>query len=1087
MFYTILHFELKYWQNHWSFYLYLFIFFLLAFMSMAGASGAFGVESASGEDMANSPMSIYNFALFFNKLLLFLLPAIVGSTIYKDYQNNFNHILHTYPFSKADYLFGKFVSAFIIVSVIAFSVVIGLILGTKVPSANPTLLHPFDAFPYLQVYFIYLIPNLLLFGIVVFSVVLITRNVYTGFISIILFWLLKEIVTSFAGSESIFGFLSDPLGESPIQYFTRYWNLSEQNTFALPLKPMVYINRAVWLFAGVALFLSAFRWFSFSNKSLSFFKRKSGEHQTKDNFGSIIKINLKERLFDFSVLHQIKTSWKLSQTDFIFIIKNNGFISIVFIGIIFIAGILLQMNPITDTKILPVTWVILGFPVFFFSFLIQILTFLYAGVLVQRANQAHFSDLISTTAVPNWVLLFSKFLALVKMQLLLLSLIMVAGIAIQINSNYYHFEIGHYLFDLMVIHLIGFIIWTFLSLLIQSFSGNNYVGFFLLILASLGMSQLPSVGITNFIFRFNESPNGDFFLKYSDMSGYGHALKPFLLFKLYWFILGLFLCFVTILIWQRERTYSIIERVNIAKKRLNYKIFLISAGLLICFIYLGFYLYKQENLPENFLLSDKNEAILLTQFQKKYKNYEHIEQPRITSLFVKVDLSPESNSFIARGKYTLINRNDKKIDTLLIKMGYDELTTLSFDVKATLVNEDSTFRFAVYKLDKGIEPNDSISLNFTIKNQNNTLLSQNSNILKNGTYLKSDIFPRLGYFANTENRMPQDSSSTANHYQSRDADLINFEAIVSTAPSQIAITSGDLVKEWFEEGRRYFHYKMQKPIKFVFGFNSGEYDVLKETYKGIDLRVYYHPAHKYNIYQMMDGLKASLDYNTSYFGAYQHNQVHIIEFSRSEGSYATTAGNCIQISEMRFINDTANIKEGGIDLAFYVAAHELSHQWWGNQVIPADALGASMITESLAEYITAKVYERKYGKQSAIKFLNIQRNRYLMGRRSEKGEEPPLYLVNPEQTYISYGKGVIALYTLSECIGEDKLNSALKNYLDKVKFQPPPYTTSLEMLAYLRKATPDSLQYLITDMFEKTDKDKVMKHFDNIILHNAIH
>ena len=174
MFYTILHFELKYWQNHWSFYLYLFIFFLLAFMSMAGASGAFGVESASGEDMANSPMSIYNFALFFNKLLLFLLPAIVGSTIYKDYQNNFNHILHTYPFSKADYLFGKFVSAFIIVSVIAFSVVIGLILGTKVPSANPTLLHPFDAFPYLQVYFIYLIPNLLLFGIVVFSVVLIT-------------------------------------------------------------------------------------------------------------------------------------------------------------------------------------------------------------------------------------------------------------------------------------------------------------------------------------------------------------------------------------------------------------------------------------------------------------------------------------------------------------------------------------------------------------------------------------------------------------------------------------------------------------------------------------------------------------------------------------------------------------------------------------------------------------------------------------------------------------------------------------------------------------------------------------------------
>ncbi|MBK8484416.1 MAG: hypothetical protein IPL31_08790 [Saprospiraceae bacterium] len=252
--------------------------------------------------------------------------------------------------------------------------------------------------------------------------------------------------------------------------------------------------------------------------------------------------------------------------------------------------------------------------------------------------------------------------------------------------------------------------------------------------------------------------------------------------------------------------------------------------------------------------------------------------------------------------------------------------------------------------------------------------------------------------------MPTDSTYFANHYQSIDADLINFEAIVSTTSKQIAITSGNLIKEWLEDGRRYFHYKMDKPIKFVFGFNSGEFAVLKENYKGVDLRVYYHPKHIYNIQQMLDGLKSSLDYNTFYFGPYQHKQVHIIEFSRSEGSYATTAGNCIQISEMRFINDTCDIKEGGIDLSFYVAAHELSHQWWGNQVIPADVLGATMITESVAEYITAKTYEIKYGKQSALKFLQIQCNRYLFGRAKETEQEAPLYLVNPEQFHISYGK-----------------------------------------------------------------------------------
>jgi ABC-2 type transport system permease protein len=746
------------------------------------------------------------------------------------------------------------------------------------------------------------------------------------------------------------------------------------------------------------------------------------------------------------------------------------------------------MNPQTDTKTLPVTWVILGLPVFFFSFLVQILTFLYAGVLVHRAKYSRVFDLISVTAVPNWVLLFSKFLALVKMQVLLLSLIMVVGISIQLNSGYYHLEIGHYLFDLFAIHLIGFIIWAFASLFIQTIFKNTYLGLFLLILGTLGISQLPSFGIENFVFRFNESPSSDFFLKYSDMSGYGHSLSAYFLYKLYWFVFGLFLFCITQWVWQRELTNSILERFKIAKKRFVGKLAFISIVLMTSFLCFGFYLFQKENNPENKILSVKNEASLLTKFQKKYEEYEHTKQPRITSIFVKLDIFPETSSFIAKGKYTLINKTAQTIDTLLIKMGYDEITTLFFDTKATLIEEDTIFKFCIYKLDKGIAPNDSINLNFTIQNQKNTFLTQNSNILKNGTYLKSDIFPRLGYFAETEKKMPNDSTAFANHYQGNDADLVNFEAIVSTSPKQMAITSGNLIKEWLEGNRRYFHYKMDKPFKFVFGFNSGEFSVLKENYKGVDLRVYYHPKHLYNIEQMMDGLKASLDYNVFYFGTYQHKQVHIIEFSRSEGSYATTAGNCIPISEIRFINDTRNLKEGGIDLSFYVAAHELSHQWWGNQVIPADALGATMITESMAEYITAKIYEKKYGKRDALKFLQIQRIRYLSGRANETEQEPPLYLVNPEQSYISYGKGAIALYTLSEFIGEEKLNGALKEYLNKVKFQPPPYTTSLEMLDYLKTATPDSMQYLITDMFKMTDKEKTLLYFDKIIdRNNASH
>jgi len=1082
MFVTICRFEIKQWLKSWSFYIYFFAVYLLALLSMAGASGVFG-ENASLINIANAPLGIYGFINFFNKLLLIILPAIVGGTIYKDFKSNFHSILYTYPFSKTNYLFAKFISAFCIVLLIALAVVGGLITGTILPTANPAQLLPFNAAPYLYTFCWITIPNLFLLSVVVFAVVLFSRNIYTGFIAVVLFWLLKEIAVRIMGgfTEGMASIIVDPFAESTVQYYTRYRTQAEQRMSQLPHEPIIIVNRLLWLCVALIIFYISYRSFSFSQSAVSIgLKRKRDERSVKTNVGTIIKIDLPDTTFDFSFWHHLKTSMKLAWVDFGFITKSSAFISIVVAGAVFIMALLLQMNSQTDTRILPVTWVILGFPVFFFSFLIQFLTFLYAGILVHRASTANFAQLIAVTPVSNWVLLLSKWLALVKVQVLLLLIIMVSGIAVQVGSGYYQVEIGHYLFDLFVIHLISFMIWAFLSILIQTVITNTYLGLFVLILLLLGITQLPAVGIKSYLLRFNDTPNSNFFLYYSDISGYGQSLKPYFLFKTYWLLLGIVFFEIATLFWQRQQTNGFVERLVIVRKGISGNTAAALLVSLIAFISFGFYLFRLEQLPENTILSGQNEQALLTQFQYKYGKLEQIKQPRITSAFVQLDIFPETNSFIARGNYTLINKTTIPIDTLMIKTGYDEISTLSFNTSATLVSKDDTFKFAVYTLQKPLAPGDSIKLLYTVRNRANTLLVQNSNVLKNGTYLKNDILPQVGYFANTDKKHPGESTAFHNHYQSINSDLINFEAVLSTSPKQIAITAGTLQKEWMENHRRYFHYKMETPIKFVVGFQSGEFAKAEETYKGIDLKIYYHPQHTYNLQQMIEGLKAGLNYNAANFGAYQHKQAKIIEFPRQIGSYATTSGNCIQISETRCINDPGKTVKGGIDLSFYVAAHELTHQWWGNQVIPADALGATMITESITEYISAKIYEKKYGRQHALKFLDIQLSRYLAGRANESGREPPLYLVNPEQSYIAYGKGSIALYTLSEYIGEDTLNKSLNAFLDKVKFQHPPYTTTLELLDYLKQATPASLQYLIVDLFEGTDKEKLLFHFNKM-------
>lgn len=58
------------------------------------------------------------------------------------------------------------------------------------------------------------------------------------------------------------------------------------------------------------------------------------------------------------------------------------------------------------------------------------------------------------------------------------------------------------------------------------------------------------------------------------------------------------------------------------------------------------------------------------------------------------------------------------------------------------------------------------------------------------------------------------------------------------------------------------------------------------------------------------------------------------------------------------------------------------------------------------------------------------------------------------------------MYALRDYIGEDSVNSALKRYIKKVGLQSAPYTTAKEFVANMKLSTPDSLQYVIKDLFE---------------------
>jgi aminopeptidase N len=71
------------------------------------------------------------------------------------------------------------------------------------------------------------------------------------------------------------------------------------------------------------------------------------------------------------------------------------------------------------------------------------------------------------------------------------------------------------------------------------------------------------------------------------------------------------------------------------------------------------------------------------------------------------------------------------------------------------------------------------------------------------------------------------------------------------------------------------------------------------------------------------------------------------------------------------------------------------------------------------------------------------------------------------QQYIHYRKGSLVFYRLREEMGEAAVNRALKKFLQDKGYQQPPYTTSAELLTYLRAEAKPEQQALITDLFEK--------------------
>jgi ABC-2 type transport system permease protein len=1071
-------FEVRYQLRQPLFWFAAAFFFLLTFGAVT--TDVVSIGGSIGSVNRNAPFVLMQILLVMTVIGTFLATAFAANSVYRDFETQADAIFFSLPLRKADYLFGRLFGSLAVSWLVYIAVLLAVAIGGMMPWLEPERVGPFHLAPYVFSMLAFVLPNVIITGAIFFALATLTRSLLYTYAGVVVFFVGYAVSGIFLDSleNRNLAALVDPYGFGAFELVTRYWTVAEKNTGLMPLRGILLSNRLLWLAVAAAIMLFTWARFKFTTAAGGASRRKRRHAAAEAPAAAAPAGPLPAIAQRFGA----STTWTqfLRQTriETIGALRSVPFLIMLFVGLLNVFGATYSLDDLYGTKIYPVTNLMLrAVSSSFALFVFLILTF-YSGELAWRERDLRMSELFDALPVRTWVAWASKLSALAALLVAMLVVVMLACMGLQASSGYTHFEVPLYLKGLFLVAMPQFLFFAALALFVQVMLNQKFLGWLASSLFYIAGFVLPALRLEHYLYRFGTAPQAP----YSDMNGYGHFVQPLAWFDLYWGLVCAALVVVAHLFWVRGTVTSFALRARLAKRRLTRPAAAALAAAVAGAALTGGFIYYNTNVLNRYLPT-KTRYDRQAAYEKKYRQYLDLPQPRVTDIYADIDIHPETRSVDIRGRYALQNKTKAPLDRLHLYLNPDVTIRALRPANGVLDMQDEDLGYRIYRLDPPLAPGAQMQVTFDLSIENHGFVNNGARteVVANGTFFDNIVFfPHVGYVKRAElddpnerrrrdlppvQRFPKidDDAARASNYLSSEADWVRFATTVSTSPDQIAIAPGYLKREWTENGRRYFRYEMDSPIFDFFGYLSARYAVKRDRWNDVDIEVDYHPDHAYNVDRMIAAVKKSLDYFTANFGPYQHRQVRIVEFPRY-ARFASSMPNTIPFSESIGFIARLDDRPDAIDYVSYVTAHEVAHQWWGHQVVGGNVQGATLMSETLAQYSAFMVMEHMYGRDKMRRFLKYELDRYLQGRGGERIEEMPIYLVE-DQPYIHYRKGSLVMYALKDTIGEQPLNRALAEYVRAVAFQKPPYTSSLEFLDYIRKAVPPDRQAILDDLF----------------------
>ncbi|MCM2315055.1 MAG: hypothetical protein NDJ92_07890 [Thermoanaerobaculia bacterium] len=1068
----IVRFEWRYHTRQVSFVAGAALFFGLGLVFTATGYGPENVH-------VNSPYSITQSIGLLSLVSIFLLAVFCSNAVVRDRELRTEELVFATPVGKLDFLLGRFTGS-LLAALAAFSFsAAGMLLALALPSVERARIGTIEPLHYVWALAVMALPNILVAAVLLFALATLTRSVLASYVGAVFIYVMYFVGASLAGSplmaasapgaagEMSLAALADPFGLSAFFEQTRFWTPVERDSRLVSLSGNLLLNRAGWVAVAALAWAVLYRHFAFRVIG------KSSARAVTRAPSALAALAGAPRVM-VTPTRGLHADWAaiVSATclEVRWIVGNVPFLALNLLWAALAASEIVAEVSSGEygSALIPTTGIVLSTIQQPLLLIATVVLIYFSGEIAWRERATSVAAMLDATPAPSIVFVVSKWLGLCALIAVMIASGSLAGAIVQFARGGATADVG----VMLAFAWFGGVplaLFAAAAIAVHAASPGKYAGLFVLVVLALYIQRGAVLGLEHHLWRFGSAPAP----VYTEMNGFGPFVAPFHAYMTVWAAVAGILLLGASLIWRQEqgaRLRGVRRVLRGATPAVR-----LAFGVLALFALVGAARVLYNTNVLNTFESRSAQLDWTAAYEKSWKRIAVLPQPRIAHVETALDLRPEDRSYRLHGRYELANGTDEVIPSVFVAVRRDASVAGLSMPGAKLALRDARFGQYRFDLETPLQPGGRVELRFDLTFANPGFVNDDPDtaVVANGSWIPSwQCLPTIGYRRSyelgnarerTKRGLPEletlpslagdlgDGSGIAD-------DWITFDVTMSTAPDQIAITSGHLEREWRANGRRYFHYRSEAPVVEGFDFMSARYEVARRQHGRVSVEVYHHAGHDRNVERILRAATDTLDYMQANLGPYPFRQLKIVEIPSYWNFGGHARADTISIVDVRgFLKDASDPDR--IDIVYRRVAHEVAHQWWGHRLSPATAAGGSMLVESLTKYSELMIMRRSLGAGEVRDSLVYELDRYLAGRADQTGGEPPLALVEDE-AHIYYGKGALVMHAIADLIGEDALNRALRSFYTEHS-GPAHAATTADLLSKLRAEAPPAARPLI--------------------------